>query len=264
MNSAEIFMGAPEPIARVSRDDRGIVVNGLATPCLIGLRFQSETPRLRLARRRRGNAVLLQIMPELVVAEAEPVRGAALVEAAGGERLAQQRRLVAAHARLKIARFGSRRGCDAAAPPGGCDGTAAAGRKGEAKASKTISSTGRSGNAARATARSTDVAQLADIAGPGMGGKGRLGGAREAGKDLAPELAGHGAGEMIGEQRDVLPPLAQRRDRHDVEGEAVEQVGAERAGRGKRRQIDIGRGDDPDIDRQRLVAADPLERRRIR
>src|SRR5260221_8679427 len=46
----------------------------------------------------RGDAVLLQIVAELVVTEAEALGGAALVEAAGREGLAQQRRLVAADA----------------------------------------------------------------------------------------------------------------------------------------------------------------------
>jgi hypothetical protein len=64
---------------------------------------------------------------------------------------------------------------------------------------------------------------------------------------------------MLRQQRHVLGALAQRRNGDDVEGEAVEQVAAEAAGLGKARQVDIGGGDDADIDVLHLVAADALE-----
>ena len=65
--------------------------------------------------------------------------------------------------------------------------------------------------------------------------------------------------EVLGQQRDVVAPGAQRRHGDDLEAQAVEQVGAERAvGRGGR-QVDVGRADDADIDGQGLVAADPFE-----
>jgi hypothetical protein len=54
----------------------------------------------------RGDAVFLQIVAELVVAEAEALGGTALVEAAGGEGLADERRLVAPDACGEIGRLG--------------------------------------------------------------------------------------------------------------------------------------------------------------
>ncbi len=76
---------------------------------------------------------------------------------------------------------------------------------------------------------------------------------------MAPELARHAAAEMLGEQRDVLSPLAQRRDGHDIEGETVQEIAAEAALIGQRRQIDISGGDDADVDTLHVVAADALE-----
>ena len=64
---------------------------------------------------------------------------------------------------------------------------------------------------------------------------------------------------MLGEQRDVFGALAQRRQGDNVEGQPVEQIASEAAGCGERRQVDVGRGDDTDIDVVHLVAADPLE-----
>jgi hypothetical protein len=65
--------------------------------------------------------------------------------------------------------------------------------------------------------------------------------------------------EMLGEQRDVFGALTQRRDCDHVEGQPVEQIATEAAGRGKRRQVDIGRGDDANVDMMHLVTADALE-----
>ena len=103
------------------------------------------------------------------------------------------------------------------------------------------------------------VLELAHIAGPAMRLKLRQRVGGEARETRAAELARHAAGEMLGEQRDVLDALAQRRNGDDVESEAVEEIAAEAAGRGQRRQVDIGGGDDADID-----DAAPRCRRRAR
>ena len=61
------------------------------------------------------------------------------------------------------------------------------------------------------------------------------------------------------QRHDVVLALAQRRhlDRDDVQ--AVVEVLAELAGLHHRRQIAVGRGDQPDVDAQRPRAAEPLE-----
>ena len=65
---------------------------------------------------------------------------------------------------------------------------------------------------------------------------------------------------MLGEQRDVLAPRAQRRQGDDVEGEPVEEIAAEPAARAASAgRSTLARGDDAHIDRQRLVAADAGE-----
>src|SRR5258708_19038983 len=169
-------------------------------------------------------------MAELVVAEAELLGGAALVEAAGGERLAQQGFLVAADARGEVRRRvdrGGRRGrrrCRWRAEGRG-EGVEGDGVDRALGLPRAIE-----GAADRAF---DDVAQLADIAGPGVvlerGGRAR----GEPGEILAAELAAHRAGEMRGEQRDILEALAQRRDGDDIEGEAIEQIRTELSLRGE-------------------------------
>src|SRR5258708_4634233 len=103
------------------------------------------------------------------------------------------------------------------------------------------------------------VLELAHIAGPALAGAPRQRAGGEARKDVAPELGRHAAAEMLGEQRDVLSPVAQRRDGHDIEGETVQEIAAEAALIGQRRQIDISGGDDADVDTLHVVAADALE-----
>ena len=82
--------------------------------------------------------------------------------------------------------------------------------------------------------------------------------ARPAGK-IALQLARDALPEMLGQQDDVLRPRAQRRQRDDVEGEAIQQVGAETALGGARGKVDIGRRDDAHVRGDRVLAAQPLE-----
>jgi hypothetical protein len=84
-------------------------------------------------------------------------------------------------------------------------------------------------------------------------------GGREPVERLAAQFAGHAPPEMLGEQRNMLGALAEGRDRDDVKGELVDQVMAEAAALSRCRQVDIGGGDDADIDVVRLVAADALK-----
>ena len=65
--------------------------------------------------------------------------------------------------------------------------------------------------------------------------------------------------EVLDEQRDVLAPIAQRRQRDRDDVEPVEQVLAELAVRDRLLQVAVGRGDDPDVDLDRLGAADAAE-----
>ncbi len=103
------------------------------------------------------------------------------------------------------------------------------------------------------------VAQFADVTGPVVAQERVRGLLGEAGEILALQLGGHFLREVVGEDGDVLAAGAQRRDCYDVEGEAVEQVGAEFAGGGEVGEVDVGGGDDADVDLQGFAAADAFE-----
>ena len=64
---------------------------------------------------------------------------------------------------------------------------------------------------------------------------------------------------MLHEQRNVVAPLAQRRQLHRDDVQAVEQILAERALGDHLREIGVRRGDDADVDLDRLRVADALE-----
>ena len=73
------------------------------------------------------------------------------------------------------------------------------------------------------------------------------------------ELAVHAAEEVVYQQRDIVDPLAERRDADREHVEPVEEVLAEAAGRGQRFQVLVGGGDEADVGVDRRVAADALE-----
>ena len=106
--------------------------------------------------------------------------------------------------------------------------------------------------------RRDEVLQLADVAGPGvvhehLHGLGRhLGVGPRVLRRVLPE-------EVLGEHRNLVAPLAQRRqvDRDDVEAE--EEVVAELAVGARLRQILVGRGDDADVHADVLLAAEARE-----
>ena len=65
--------------------------------------------------------------------------------------------------------------------------------------------------------------------------------------------------EVVGQQGDVVGPLPQGGDDDFQHAEAEEQIAAEKPFRHVLLQVPIGGGDHPDIDRDRLAAADALE-----
>ena len=103
------------------------------------------------------------------------------------------------------------------------------------------------------------VAQLADIPGPAVGLQLLERRGREA-LDLPAGLADEPLEEVVGEDRDVGRPIAQRRhiELHDLESE--EEVAAERARAHGLLERPVGRGDDAHVGLDRRVAADALER----
>jgi len=65
--------------------------------------------------------------------------------------------------------------------------------------------------------------------------------------------------EVLDEQRDVRPALAERRQTHRNHVQAVEQICAERAVRDQLLQVAIGGRDEANVDVDRLDSADALE-----
>ena len=103
-----------------------------------------------------------------------------------------------------------------------------------------------------------DVLELAHVARPVV--------AEEAGDDVGGERARLPAAarrvlahEVVGEQRQILLAVAQRRQGQRDDVEPVEQILAEGAGLDRRVEVAIGRGDQPEVDAHRPRAADPLE-----
>jgi hypothetical protein len=103
------------------------------------------------------------------------------------------------------------------------------------------------------------VLQLADVARVAVLEEGVAGGGGEAGH-VTPVLCGELAEEVLQEKRDVLAPLAERRDldRHHVQ--PVVEVLAKGPVSHRLFQIAMGSGEDANVHAERLVAAHPLER----
>src|SRR5262245_24092466 len=102
------------------------------------------------------------------------------------------------------------------------------------------------------------VFELADIARPIVGDGAIEKRGRDSLKRLA-QLAGDLCKEVADERRDVLAPLAQRRDRHRKDVEPIEEVGAEGTRADLRLQIAIRAGDHTHVGAQRARPANPLE-----
>ena len=103
-----------------------------------------------------------------------------------------------------------------------------------------------------------DVLQLADVAGPVVADE-RVDRRRRDALDLLAVIGRELLDEVVGEQQDVGLPLAQRRDEDGEDVEAVEQILPQRAVRDRRLHVLVGGGDQPDVDLDRLGAAEPLE-----
>src|SRR5262249_10318443 len=65
--------------------------------------------------------------------------------------------------------------------------------------------------------------------------------------------------EVVDEQRNVAPSLAQRRQTDADDVQSVEEVFAERAARDELLEIPVGRRDEPHVDADRRDAADALD-----
>ncbi len=100
-----------------------------------------------------------------------------------------------------------------------------------------------------------EVAELADVAGPGLGleeldGFGRKRGLADA------ELATESASEVADEFGNVLGPIPERGQADGELADPVEQVLAEEAFADHPFEVPVGGGDDADVDRDEFVAAD--------
>ena len=102
------------------------------------------------------------------------------------------------------------------------------------------------------------VAQLAHVAGPRRRAEQPLGARRQPDQRLLQPL-GRIAHEGRREIRNVLAALAQRRQVHLDDVEAVVEIAAEPAGGDLGAQIAVGRGDHVDVDAARLERADALD-----
>ena len=103
-----------------------------------------------------------------------------------------------------------------------------------------------------------DIAQLAHIARPVIGHQ-PLVYMGIHGRSLLAVACRRHQQEMLEQQRDVFPSLAQRRDFQGHHIEAVVEILAERAARGGLAQVDLAGGDDADVEVDGTVRADALE-----
>src|SRR5438105_2689162 len=99
-----------------------------------------------------------------------------------------------------------------------------------------------------------DVLELADVARPGIPEQPVHRGRAQAQGAALP--LGEPAEEMLGQARNILPALAQRRERDRNYVEAIEEVLAELALVDHLLEIAVGGSDDPDVDGDRLGGAD--------
>src|SRR3546814_4592591 len=110
----------------------------------------------------------------------------------------------------------------------------------------------------RSTTRTDTIFPSTTVFRSGGGGDGRHR-CRAYSADRAVEFLGIVAGELVGDQRGILEPVPQRWDIHHPFADAVVEVLPEAAMLDQLLQVLVGRGDDADIDRNRLMAADALD-----
>ena len=99
------------------------------------------------------------------------------------------------------------------------------------------------------------VLELADVAGPGERAEALEGGAGDA-APIAVVAGGEDAEEVVDEHGQVVEALAERGDADLDDVEAVVEILAEEAGLDHGREIAVGGGDDPGVDRLLARAAD--------
>ena len=210
--------------------------------------------------------VALQRMAELVVAQPDRGRGCPLVEAVAPERVLEQRALIGIDRRPEIVGRDRRLRCRALTVRLGrrLGWLMVGGRRRRAG--------GRPGRMERVELDRVDrpfrifpaidgalddVAKLADVARPAVALhlRHRLVGKARPVRPF--ELGRHPPREMLDEQRDIALAGAQRRQGDHFERQAVEKVGAEPRLLDQSRQMLVGGGDNPDVDRDRLRRADP-------
>ena len=102
-----------------------------------------------------------------------------------------------------------------------------------------------------------DVAQLADVAGPGVAAQRPLGGRRQP--DAAAEIVGEDLEQAVSEHRDVLRPLAQRRDVERDRADPEVEVAAELPLAHQLRQVLVRGGDQLHVDLAVAHLAEPTE-----
>ncbi len=91
------------------------------------------------------------------------------------------------------------------------------------------------------------VLQLTDISWPRIGEKLLLYCLTESDGRLPTTLQGHLVGKVRSQKDDVLPSLTKRRKKEDLKGEAIEKILFELSFGNERRQVSVGRPDDPNI-----------------
>src|SRR5262245_4024299 len=102
-----------------------------------------------------------------------------------------------------------------------------------------------------------DVLQLADVAGPRVFGQVVEGFRRQL--LLLPVPGVETDQELRGQRQDLLPPLPQRRDAKIYDVDAVVEVLTELALGHRALEVAVRGGDDPGVDRDRAVTADPTK-----
>src|SRR5262249_2928476 len=105
-----------------------------------------------------------------------------------------------------------------------------------------------------------DVAQLSDVARPGMGLEPCQGIGSETHRLSA---RGELREQMLGEGGNAAAAIAERRKRQRADGEPVEEIVPELPGTSRGQQVAIGGGDDADVHVRRAARTHPLDLPRL-
>src|SRR5262252_2850715 len=169
-------------------------------------------------------AIFAAETPKLVIGEPEALGGFFLMIARLTERLSQQSDLEVPHGREKRLR---RRGIDRHRLwlrlwwSGLFSSRCQAGTEGRRK--RVEDNVGNQRRIRTVDSALHDVFQLAHVAWPGIALQGGRGCIAESRHLFIPQFKSHPRGKMVGQQEDILAPLAQRRQKQHVKGEPIEQ-----------------------------------------